>query len=144
LPKVVKIALGNIAPGMGLAPGGRMKQEIHEDPFGFADWDRNINSRCFIHLTNSLVWRSMTGEKPPTAPFTSKEYSRAGLPWFDYYDDNAKSIEGSGVLNNLKSITELGGVKGDTPLPENESVIIDKIVKLRKNMSEHQVRDGEF
>ena len=40
---------------MGLAPGGRMQQEIYEDPFGFSDWDRQQKSRCFIHLANSLV-----------------------------------------------------------------------------------------
>src|SRR5687767_8332394 len=27
------------APDMALAPGGRMKQEIYDDPFDFSDWD---------------------------------------------------------------------------------------------------------
>ena len=25
--------------GMGLAPGGRMRQEIYEDPYSIRDWD---------------------------------------------------------------------------------------------------------
>jgi hypothetical protein len=132
------------APDMGLAPGGRMKQEIYEDPFDFDDWERSVSSRCFVHLSNSLVWRAITGKEPPTVPFTSTEYTNAGLPWFDYYSDSARSIDGSDKLNNLKSITELGREKGDAPLPENESLVIDRIVKLRRNMTKDQVLDGDF
>ena len=44
------------APDMGLAPGGRMRQEIYDDPFSLDDWDHENASRCFVHLTNSMVW----------------------------------------------------------------------------------------
>src|SRR5580765_1747087 len=71
---------------MGLAPGGRMRQEIYEDPFSIHDWDTERSSRCFIHLVNSVTWRAITGEAPPTRPPTAKDYTRAGYPWFDYYD----------------------------------------------------------
>lgn len=30
---------------MGLAPGGKMKQEIFKDPFALEDWDLNQRSR---------------------------------------------------------------------------------------------------
>ena len=132
------------SPDMGLAPGGRMKQEIFEDPFDFRDWDTGNSSRSFIHLANSLVWRSITGETPPTIPFTSKEYARAGLPWFDYYDDKATPLNGSEKLNGLKSVVEMGKEKGDNPLPENESVITDKVMDLRKNLAKDEVREGIF
>ncbi len=69
---------------MVLAPGGRMRQEIYEDPFKLSDWDMDQKSRCFVHLANSLVWRAITGNAPPTVPFTAKEYNDHGLPWFDY------------------------------------------------------------
>jgi len=65
---------------MGLAPGGRLRQEIYEDPFKPGDWDMDKKSRCFIHLTNSMVWRAITGDAPPTVPFTTEEYTRHGLP----------------------------------------------------------------
>ncbi len=35
---------------MGLAPGGKMHQEIYEDPYDFDDWNQNTNSRCFVHI----------------------------------------------------------------------------------------------
>ncbi len=84
---------------MGLAPGGRMRQEIYDDPYDLFDWDTSHTSRCFVHIANSLVWRSVTGDRPPTAPPTAADYSRRGLPWFDYYDDRGAAVRGSGVLS---------------------------------------------
>jgi hypothetical protein len=132
------------AADMGLAPGGRMRQEIYKDPFKLSDWDMDQKSRCFIHLTNSMVWRAITGDAPPTVPFTAEEYTRHGLPWFDYYSDNSTALKGSGKLNGLKSVVEMGKEKGDNPLPENESVDPDNIVKLRKGLKRGQVREGAF
>lgn len=131
-------------PDMGLAPGGQMKQDIFEDPYDFADWNHNNSHRCFVHLGNSLTWRELTGEEPPHTPFTSKEYSQANLPWFEYYDDTAIPLMGSAKLDSLKSIVEIGNEKGDNPLPENQSIIASEIIKLRKNMLDNQVREGIF
>ena len=114
-------AAGVAMADMALAPGGRMKQEIYDDPFDFEDWDRTVFSRCFVHLANSLIWRAITGEAPPTTPLTARQYTRAGLPWFDYYSENA-ALEGSEALAELKSILQMAAAKGDVPLPENESV----------------------
>jgi len=129
---------------MGLAPGGRMRQEIYEDPFGIEEWEIEEKSRCFIHLANTLVWRKITGERPPTVPFTAKEYNDYGLPWYDYYDDGSKSLEGSDKLKNLKSVVELSKIKGDVPLPENESVEIGHVKKLGNSLRPYQVREGTF
>ena len=129
---------------MGLAPGGRMPQKIYSDPFDLNDWDLGNNSRCFIHITNSMVWKALTGEMPPTVPFTAKEYNDAGLPWFEYFNDKASPISGSGKLNAIKSVIELGKIKGDVPLPENKSLIVNNIIELRSGLKEHQVREGKF
>jgi hypothetical protein len=101
-------------------------------------------SRCFVHLTNSLIWRAITGDAPPTVPFTAVEYTRHGLPWFDYYSDNSTALKGSAKLKGLKSVVEMGKEKGDNPLPENESVDPEHIVKLRKGLKKGQVREGLF
>ena len=45
-------------------------------------------------------------------------------------DDNHKAIEGAGVLAGMKSVAQLGKEKGDIPLPENQPVAPDNIVKL--------------
>ena len=129
---------------MGLAPGGRMRQEIYDDPYALDDWDLGQKSRCFVHIANSLVWHSITGELPPTAPPTAKEYTDAGLPWFDYYNESATAVSGSSILEKIKSIYNLGKEKGDVPLPENEPVETNVVVKLRSGLKKDEVREGIF
>jgi len=130
--------------GMGLAPGGRMRQHIYEDPYAFGDWDRTHSGRCFVHLTNSLVWRSTTGAEPPTVPPTSAEYNEHGLPWFDYYDEKATALGSSKRLEGLESVAQMAKQRGDNPLPENESVTPQRIVELRRGMEKDQVRESRF
>ena len=96
------------------------------------------------YLANLLVQRSITGEAPPTVPFTAKEYTDHGFPWFDYYSDNSTALKGSEKLKGMKSVVEMGKEKGNNPLPENESVGPVNIVKLRKGLKEGQVREGGF
>jgi hypothetical protein len=114
-------------PSMGLAPGGQMRQEIYSDHFGFDAWDRSHSSRCFVHLCNSLVWQSITGEHPPYPPPTAKSYSEAGLPWFDYYRDDVEALPGSNTLAELKSVSQISQTKDDHALPENELVTLPPI-----------------
>ena len=116
--------------GMGLAPGGRMKQEIKSDPYDQEDWDLGNTSRCFVHIENSMVWQSITGSQPPFPPPTAKSYSDAGLPWFDWYDENSAPLSGSMTLSNLKSVAKMGAEKGEVPLPENEPAVPTQINTL--------------
>jgi hypothetical protein len=129
---------------MGLAPGGRMHQEIYDDPYALDDWDLDQKSRCFVHIANSLVWHSITSELPPTTPPTAKEYTQAGLPWFDYYNDGASALPGSSILQKLKSVFTICQEKGEVPLPENEPVETNVVVKLRSGLKRDEVREGTF
>jgi hypothetical protein len=143
---LAEAALGEPVRGleMGLAPGGRMRQEIFEDPYELGDWDRAHGSRCYVHIANSLVWRMITGDAPPTTPPTAKEYTRAGLPWFEYYDESATPLDGSKVLGGLSSVAALGAQKEDVPLPENQPVDPANVVALRQGLARDQVREGRF
>jgi hypothetical protein len=134
-------APASLGAPMGLAPGGRMRQEIFEDTFELSDWATSQTSRCFVHLAKSMVWRAITGKEPPTVPPTAAEYTRAGLPWFDYYDEGRSAVEGSGVLATLESVLQMGKEKGQVPLPENESVTPAKVVTYRTG---NRVREGAF
>jgi hypothetical protein len=131
------------APDMGLAPGGRMRQTIYDDSHPLSDYELSLTGRCFVHIANSMVWRSITGQEPPTTPPTAAEYTRAGLPWFEYYSDRP-AAEAGGVLGMLKGILQLGAEKGDAPLPENESVSPENILHLRSGLKPGQVREGAF
>jgi hypothetical protein len=125
---------------MGLAPGGRMRQQVYEDRFDFEDWDLQHSARCFVHIANSLVWRAITGVEPPFPPRTAEEYTRYGLPWFEYYDDTAPAMEGSEVLAKMKSVAAKGAADGSKPLPENAPVDPVKVVRLGRSI----VREGSF
>lgn len=129
---------------MGLSAGGRMRQEIYSDHRDLSEWDTSVRSRCYVHLANSLVWRQVTGKRPPTTPPTAAEYERHGLPWFDYYGEGETAVEGSKVLRTLKSVFQIGKEKGDVPLPENVSVAAKNVVSLGARRVEGQVREGEF
>lgn len=114
---------------MGLAPGGRMRQEIYDDPHAFDVWDTRHSSRCFVHIANSLVWRALTNEAPPSPAPTAAEYTRAGLPWFEYYGEG-NALEATETLSRLRSVLEIARAKSDVALPENESVTPERVVRL--------------
>ncbi len=141
LPMMVREACCCYSAAMGLAPGGMMHQNIEEDPYGIRDWDRKATGRCFVHIANSLVWQSITGSEPPHPPPTANSYNAAGLPWFEWYNENTQPISGSKTLAKLKSVAQLGKKKRQAPLPENESVTPETIVALRKTMIRGQVRE---
>lgn len=88
-----------------------------------------------------MVWRQITGLNPPTTPPTSEEYTRAGLPWFLWYDDKNAAVEGSSVLAGMKSVATLGKAKKEVPLPENQTVNPSNVVSLRRGPKNGQVRE---
>lgn len=114
--------------GMGLGAGGRMKQQIFEDPYKAEDWDLEHTSRCFVHLCDALMWREITGENPPQTPVTAREYERAGLPWFDFYRDDLAILEGSKTLAGIKSVNTISQTKGDKALKGNDSVEVPSVI----------------
>ncbi len=125
---------------MGLAPGGRMKQDIDVDSHPMEAWDLRHRSRCFVHIANSLNWRAITGEAPPTLPPTAAQYSEAGLPWFDYYGDG-EAVEGSVALNGVTTVKNMAAAKDEAALPENDPVAVKTVIKLGDRKGD-VVREG--
>jgi hypothetical protein len=129
---------------MSLAAGGKMKQQVFEDKFGIDVWDTENTSRVFVHLTNSMVWRSITGTEPPSVPLTARDYTSRGLPWFDYYTD-APTVKPTDEMKDIKSMKDMPG--GKVMLPENEPVDETKSIKdlsPEKKKNPNEVREGEF
>ena len=98
---------------MGLSAGGKMHQEIYEDPYELSAWDQRTTDRCFITIANANQWMSVTGEEPTLSPISADEYTNAGLPWFSYFDSDKKAIEGAKALGNLKSFQKSYAEKGN-------------------------------
>lgn len=129
-------------PEMGLAPGGVMRQEIYEDPYGIGVWEQGAKSRCFVHILNSVQYFLVTHEKPPTRPPTAREYTDAGLPWFEYYDADLKALSSPTKLSKLKSIAEMKARERRSEWPHNEPVSPRNVVTLSKRGP--VVREGDF
>ena len=125
---------------MGLAPGGLMRQEIYEDEYGLEAWETSVRSRCFVHILNSVQFFDVTGARPPSKPPTAREYTAAGLPWFDYYGGDLKALEGAQELAGLDSVAVKKLKKGEGVLADNEPVE----PKVVKTLGKGKVREGEF
>lgn len=118
-----------VSDEMGLAPGGSIVQDISEAEEEPGAWDLSARSRCFVHLANSLSWRAIAGEAPPTVPPTAADYARAKLPWFEWYGDRPAK-EGSPILAGLKSVVAFGQETGVALVPENEGFEPPEPVRL--------------
>jgi hypothetical protein len=125
---------------MGLGMGGSMRQEIYDDENGLDAWDLENRQRCFVMLANAQQWMSITGEEPPLSPISAEQYSKAGLPWFDYFDGDKKAIEGAKALGKVKSIKRLTVEKREDVWPE-EKTTSDYLIK---NIKPSKVSDGSW
>jgi hypothetical protein len=129
------------AVDMGLAPGGRMRQEVYQDPFAPSDWSQKYMSRCFITIVNAALWSATTGETVPSIPPTASDYTRAGLPWFEYYDAGGIALPGSDTLAKVKSVKAVAESKRVSALPENQSVDIHRTTSIHA-LRPRRVREG--
>ncbi|MGN9762403.1 hypothetical protein [Streptomyces sp. SD31] len=92
------------AAAMGLGVGGSMRQEVYEDDRPLSDWSEGPAGRVFVHLVTPPEWRRITGEAPPPSPVDRAAYTRAGLPWFDYYDQDAEDLAPTDTLGSVKPV----------------------------------------
>ncbi|MBB5928460.1 hypothetical protein [Streptomyces echinatus] len=94
------------AAAMGLGVGGSMRQEVYRDDRSLKDWAGEPAGRVFVHLVTPPEWRRITGEAPPPSPVDRAAYTRAGLPWYDYYDDDAEDLAPTDTLGSVKPVGE--------------------------------------
>ena len=99
-----------------------MRQEVYQDEYGFGAWDKAVRSRCFVHILNSLQFLEVTGATPPGEPPAARDYSEAGLPWFEYYGGDLVALKGSETLRGLDSVAVKNVKKGKTSLADDEPV----------------------
>lgn len=92
------------APAMGLGVGGSMRQEVYADDRPLKSWAEEPAGRVFVHLVTPPEWRRITGEAPPPSPVDRAAYTRAGLPWFDYYDEDASDLAPADELGSVKPV----------------------------------------
>jgi hypothetical protein len=127
---------------MGIAAGGSMVQKIYPDPYGLDTWELATRTRVFVHIVNSDMWRDITGEAPPPSPVSARSYAEAGLPWFQLYDEGAKTISPTAKLAGVKSIKQIDATKSKLPLQSDKPVAVNHVKHLWKKGV--RVDDGEW
>lgn len=124
---------------MGLGAGGRMRQEVYADDRLLADYDEDGALQVFVHLCSAAQWTAVTGEVPPPTPVDRNAYVDAGLPWFDYFDADARDLAPSRTLANVTSVGKKLGVDDDPFVPVDP----DTVIALGGN-SPDLVSDGKW
>ena len=117
-------APGATGADMGLGAGGRMRQEVYADDRPLTDYDESGARRVFVHLCSAAQWTAITGEVPPPTPVDRDEYVRAGLPWFDFYDADARDLAASQVLARVESVGEKLGTEESPFVPVDSATVI--------------------
>ncbi|MGW1777645.1 hypothetical protein ACWCQQ_00710 [Streptomyces sp. NPDC002143] len=101
------------AAAMGLGVGGSMRQEVYKDVRPVADYTDGPAARVFVHLVTPPEWRRITGEEPPASPVDRAAYTAAGLPWYDYYDNDAHDVAPSDALADVQPVGDWLGADLD-------------------------------
>ena len=60
--------------------------------------------------------------------------------WFDYFGGDLTALAETEKLRGIASVEEIGSANGESPLPENQSVDVDRVISLRRSGSS-QVRE---
>jgi hypothetical protein len=129
---------------MGLAAGGKMKQEIYPDRYGINTWDETNFGRVYVHIVNSMMYREITGKEPPNTPVTAKTYSEYHFPWFDLYDEKKGDVAPSTILSQVKSVKEMDKNQGFAPQQDDTSVDIPQAQIKKLKVDPDGVRDGNW
>lgn len=97
---------------LGMAAGGKMKQNIYPDRHGLETWDLESKVTLNVHLVDIQSWCRITGEPAPKTLVSAKTYTDRGYPWFDLYDEHLGDLEASEVLAGVSSVAEIDDQKG--------------------------------
>jgi hypothetical protein len=127
------------AAAMGLGAGGSLRQEVYRDDRSPGDWAERPAGRVFVHLVTPPEWRRITGEAPPPSPVDRAAYTRAGLPWYDYYDQDADDLAPADALQGVRPVGDwLGDDQEPWQAPSAQQV------HPLKDAPGHPVQDGDW
>lgn len=118
---------------MGIAAGGQITQKIYPDYNDVAVYDTSLCARVFINICNSRSWTTITGLEMPSTPIDIWAYQRAGIPWFNLYDEPKGHVNQSDALARCKDIYEIGN--DDADLADGFDAMSSNVVSLKhKNL----------
>lgn len=125
---------------MGMAAGGRIRQEIVADAFGYEAWDAQHSSRVFVHLLPAEMMTELTGLKAPSAPMSPQDYGQANMPWFEH-ESEQPVLDVDILLASVLSLNE-SMTKAGQPLSENNSIAVATTIQIHDRR--RILKDGHF
>jgi hypothetical protein len=91
----------------GFAAGGRIEQRIYADTYGFDSWQSVPAADLMVYVVNSEGYEQITRRPPPATPVSPEDYTKAGLPWFELYDEARSPLATTNWLHHLKTIGQI-------------------------------------
>jgi hypothetical protein len=81
---------------MGIAAGGKLRQEIFPDPIrpAFARWDVNAARFLNVQILNSVAFNMVTGVPTPQTPVTPQVYTGYGFQFMKEYEERTHDLNG--------------------------------------------------
>lgn len=131
-----KGVLFSMAPAqttMGLAVGGRVRQVVVEDPWGFDAWDTTQQLRSFVHLLHAKDYPRLTGLDMPPTPVTARRYAEAGIPWYDWntVDDGIGTQSAFASVQSASQLLSASNtvILGDQPVDVSDVIYLGRRIE---------------
>ena len=121
------------AAPMGVAAGGRLRQEIYADEHGIETWQHEPVATVHVDLVDAMAFETLTGLTAPPAIVDAATYTRFGLPWFDLVDTGGADIRAAQRLAGVRSLADLEG-RDEQPLPIPEAQVV-RLLRLRASVA---------
>ncbi len=121
------------AAPMGVAAGGRLRQEIYADEHGLATWQPEPVATVHLDLVDALAFEALTGRAAPPPVVDAATYTQFGFPWFDLIDATGEDIAAAERLADVRSLADLEG-RDEQPLPIPEAQVI-RLLALRASVA---------
>lgn len=113
---------------LSLAPGGLIKQDIRKDKRDPSEWLKDLVIPISVHILNSADYRRVTGKNPPPNPVDAQTYAKAGLPFFDLFEEEESDVAGTDAFAPLKSVNDMQRTRGE--LQAEDPAVQPRTVKL--------------
>jgi Holliday junction DNA helicase RuvB subunit len=126
---------------MGIARGGKIKQQIMEDTYGAESWDEAAFREVVIHIVNSEVYQHITGREAPPSPITDEQYRSCKIPWYSDYKEKAPSLSPVAVFKRVLSIGQVDKNRGIAKEePPRREIQPEEILRIRTPTSEERLK----
>ena len=126
---------------MGIGAGGRIKQQIIEDPYGVESWDETAFREVPIHIVNSAVYKQITGLEPPPSPITLAHYQACRIPWYSDYKEETPIASPAGIFKRVLSIGQIERSRGmkEVTEPLHREIRPEEILRIRTQTLQERV-----